>query len=128
MGGSLALGLGVIGIFLPVLPTTPFLLLAAACYVRSSKKLYRWLINHKVLGLYVRSFILYKAISLKAKIISIAALWLVIFSTVVFFVDPLWLRILLLGIAVSVSLYLLRFRTLTQDIIDEEEKRYSEGK
>ena len=69
--GSLSLALGVIGIFLPVLPTTPFLLLSAALYVRSSEKLYQWLINQKYLGTYIRNFREHHAIPLRAKIISI---------------------------------------------------------
>ena len=61
--GCISLGLGVIGMFLPVLPTTPFLLLSAGCFLRSSKSLYDWLLNHKHLGGYIRDFIEHKAIS-----------------------------------------------------------------
>ncbi|MEK9767049.1 MAG: YbaN family protein, partial [Thalassolituus sp.] len=51
--GWLSVALGFIGIFLPVLPTTPFLLLAAACFVRTSPKFYQWLIDHPRLGKYL---------------------------------------------------------------------------
>ena len=113
--GSLALFLGVLGIFLPVLPTTPFLLLSAACYMRSSERLYKWLIHHKVLGLYIRSYIEHRAVTVKAKVISISMLWLAILSSVIFFISLLWLRILLLLIACGVTLYLLSLKTLTEE-------------
>ena len=117
--GNLSLSLGVAGIFLPVLPTTPFLLLSAACYVRSSQRLYNWLIHHRILGLYIRSYIEYRAISIRAKGVSIFALWAVILSTVLFFVDLLWLRLLLLAVAVGVTFYLLTIRTLTDEMKSE---------
>ncbi len=113
--GSLALFLGILGIFLPVLPTTPFLLLSAACYMRSSERLYTWLIHHKVLGLYIRSYIEHRAVTVKAKVVSISMLWLAILSSVLFFISLLWLRILLLLIACGVTLYLLSLKTLTGD-------------
>ncbi len=117
--GNLSLFLGIAGIFLPVLPTTPFLLLSATCYVRSSEKLYVWLINHRVFGLYVRSYILYRAISLRAKIISILALWIVMLSTILFFISLLWLRVLLFCIGLGVTVYLVHFKTLTAAMMAE---------
>lgn len=122
VAGNCSLSLGIIGIFLPVLPTTPFLLLSAACYMKSSQKLYSWLINHKILGLYIRSYIKYKAISLRAKIISITALWSVMMSTIIFFITFLWLRILLVFIALGVTLYLIHFKTLTKEMLNSFEK------
>lgn len=69
--GTVSLALGIIGIFLPLLPTTPFLLLTAALYFRGSPRLYQWLLNHKCLGPYIRNFRENKAIPLRAKIISL---------------------------------------------------------
>ncbi|MBN2655752.1 MAG: YbaN family protein [Spirochaetales bacterium] len=120
--GNISLSLGIAGIFLPVLPTTPFLLLSAACYVRSSKKLYLWLIHHRFLGLYIRSFIQYKAISLRAKIISLSALWIVMLSTIFFFISFLWLRALLFCIGIGVTVYLMHYRTLTEEMKNEIKK------
>lgn len=74
--GSVALGLGVLGIFVPMFPTTPFLLLAAACYVRSSERAYRWLLDHERLGCYVRDFVSGKGIPLAAKRVAIATMWI----------------------------------------------------
>ncbi|MCF7929118.1 MAG: YbaN family protein [Spirochaetales bacterium] len=70
----LSLGLGVLGIFLPLLPTTPFLLVAAFFFVRSSDRMYTWLIGHPVLGRYIRDYLRYRAISRRAKIVSIASM------------------------------------------------------
>ena len=74
--GFLSLALGVAGIFLPVLPTTPFLLLSAALFFRSSPRAYQWLLNHKLLGPYIRDFRESRAIPLRAKILALSLLWL----------------------------------------------------
>lgn len=74
--GCLAVVLGILGIFLPLLPTTPFLLLAAACFFRSSPRLYNWLISHKRMGPYIRNFREHRAIPLKAKVISVSMVWI----------------------------------------------------
>ncbi|MBN2617094.1 MAG: YbaN family protein [Spirochaetales bacterium] len=124
IAGSLSLFLGILGILLPILPTTPFLLLSATCYLKSSKKLYLWLINHKILGLYIKSYIEYKAISIGAKVISIFTLWAVISSSIIFFVDIIHLKLFLLFIAISVTIYILNIKTLTSDMrIDIEGQR-----
>jgi hypothetical protein len=73
--GSVALAFGVLGIFVPMLPTTPFLLLAAACFVRSSERTYRWLLDHERLGCYVRDFVSGKGIPLAAKRVAIITMW-----------------------------------------------------
>ena len=88
--GTFFVGLGIIGIILPILPTTPFLLLATACYARSSEKFYNWLLNNKWVGKYIKNYREGKGISLKAKISVISLLWTVItFSA--FFVVPILL-------------------------------------
>ena len=74
--GFLSLALGLAGIFLPVLPTTPFLLLSAALFFRSSPSAYQWLMNHRLLGPYIRDFRESRAIPLRAKIIALSLLWL----------------------------------------------------
>ena len=119
IGGSISLALGVIGIFLPLLPTTCFLLLAAGCYVKSSEKLYNWLINHRILGLYIKSYIRHRAISKKTKIFSISLLWVTIMSSAIFFVSLVWVRILLVAIAVGVTIHLLMLKTLTREMMEE---------
>ena len=74
--GTVCVALGVIGITLPIFPTTPFLLVAAVCYMKSSKKFYNWLINHKILGKYVNDYMEKKGLTLKTKITFISFFWI----------------------------------------------------
>ena len=110
--GTLSIGLGIIGIIIPLLPTTPLLLLGAACYVKGSEKLYQLLLRNKWLGGYIEDFRTKKGISLKNKIISLSMLWLSIGSSLYFVITMLWHSILLVIIALAVSIYILSFKTL----------------
>lgn len=110
--GFISLGLGVAGMVLPVLPTTPFLLLSAACFMRGSVRLYTWLMNHKVLGEYIRNFREHKAIPLSVKISSVSLLWITMLISIFFVVDALVLRLLLAAIAVGVTVHILHYNTL----------------
>ena len=110
--GVLAIGLGTAGIFLPVLPSTPFFLLAAACFVRSSDRLYKWLISHKGFGPYLRNYREHRAITLPAKIVTLILLWGTIGYTI-FVMDALALRVLLLVIACGVTLHIVRLKTMS---------------
>jgi len=112
IAGTLFTGLGIIGIFVPILPTTPFLLLAIACYSKSSKTLYDWLINNKWLGNYIRNYIERKGIPLKLKVFVITLIWITIGSTIAFAVNTIAIRVILIIIAVSVSIYFLSRKTL----------------
>ena len=103
---------GTIGIFLPILPTTPFLLLAAACYARGSRRFYDWLLNNRWFGDYIRNYREKKGIPLKIKILSISFLWLTIGYSTFFIIDILFVRITLVLVAVAVSIYIIKFRTL----------------
>ncbi len=110
--GSLSLVLAVVGIFLPLLPTTPLLLLAAALYLRSSPRLYEWLLNHKYLGSYIRNFREYRAIPLRAKIVSVTLIWLTLLYCALWVVPQIWIKILLIGLAVALTIHILSFKTL----------------
>ncbi|NRA69846.1 MAG: YbaN family protein [Gammaproteobacteria bacterium] len=110
--GVTSLVFGIIGIVLPVLPTTPFLLLSAACFARSSDKFYQWLITHPWFGEYIQNYRSGRGIPLKVKIITICLLWLSIGSSVIWFVDFFWAKIIMILIALSVSCYLLTRPTL----------------
>lgn len=110
--GYVALGLGVAGIILPLLPTTPFLLLAAALFFKGSPRLYEWLLNQKHLGPYIRNFREHKAIPLRAKIISVSLVWITFLYGICFVIEHSWLRVLLITLAIAISLYILSFRTL----------------
>ena len=110
--GTLSLILGIIGIFLPLLPTTPFLLLTAALYVRSSPRLYNWLLHQKYLGNYIRNFRENKAIPLRAKVISLVLMWGTMLYCIFFLIPLLWVKILLGLIAAGVTYHILSFKTL----------------
>lgn len=105
--GTVLTGLGILGIFLPVLPTTPFMLLAAICYGRSSQRLYTWLLYNRWFGKYIRNYIQKKGIPLRVKVITIAILWVTIGTSAVFAVDSLILRVILAVIAIVVTIHLL---------------------
>ncbi|TLX57177.1 DUF454 domain-containing protein [Stutzerimonas nosocomialis] len=109
--GWLSVALGVIGIFLPVLPTTPFLLLAAACFVRSSRRFYLWLVGHKHLGPWIRDYLEGNGIPLKGKVYAIGLMWLSI-GLSCWLVPLFWARAFMLVSAVLVTLYILRQKTL----------------
>jgi len=117
--GSFFLGLGIIGIVIPLLPTTPFLLLAAACYARSSKRFYNWLLNNKLFGSYIRNYRDGKGIPLKVKLLSILFLWLTIGITTYFFVNLFLVRIILIIIAIGVTIHVLTIKTLKEEPVEE---------
>ena len=110
--GWLSVCLGVAGIFLPVLPTTPFLLLAAACFMRSSQRFYLWLVNHPKLGPWIADYLEGHGIPRKAKIYTLCLMWSSIALSCYLVPSP-WARIFMLTSAVCVSIYLLRLKTLT---------------
>ena len=125
--GILSVVLGMVGVFVPVLPTTPFLLLAAGCFMRSSPRLYNWLIHHKWFGDYIRHYREHRAVTLKSKIIALVMLWGVIGYTAFGVIDNWWIRGVLGVIAVGVTLHLLHLRTLTPEMLQSSQKRFEGG-
>ena len=109
--GWVSVLLGVIGIFLPVLPTTPFLLLAAACFMRSSARFYHWLVGHPQLGPWIHAYLDGQGIPLRGKVYAIGLMWLSI-GLSCYLVPMIWARGFMLTSAVLVSLYILRQKTL----------------
>ena len=108
----ISLGFGILGMFVPILPTTPFLLLSATLFAKSSDRYYRWLLNHKRFGTYIQDFREHKAIPIKIKILTIVTLWLTILISTIFAAKGiLWLQIMLVAIAVGVSIHILSFKT-----------------
>jgi len=104
--GTLSTGLGIIGIFVPILPTTPFLLLAAACYMRSSERFYQWLISNRIFGAYVRNYIEGRGMPVRTKIFTILLLWLTIGLTVTIGVQNTIVRIVLICVAIGVTTHI----------------------
>lgn len=110
--GWLSVAGGVLGIFLPLVPTVPFLLLAAACFARSSERFHRWLVEHGHLGSLVRDYLEGSGIPRRAKVTAIAMVWFSI-SLSAFLVPIRWVQLLLLIIAAAITWYLCYLPTLS---------------
>jgi hypothetical protein len=118
--GFCATGLAVLGIFLPLLPTVPLLLLAAACFARSSERFHHWLLNHRKLGPMIHCYLDGQGVPVRAKLTAIGLIWLSI-SISSFIVTLLWVKFLLFIIAFIVTLYLF-FLPSPQDCRNREER------
>ena len=113
--GILSVALGTVGIVVPLLPTTPLLLLAAACFVRSSDRLYGWLIGHRLFGSYILNYREHRAVTWQTKTFTLALLWIAIGYSAVAVVDSWVLRAILLVIALAVSVHVLSLKTLSRE-------------
>lgn len=112
VAGSISLGLGTLGIIVPVLPTTPFLLLAVACYMRSSERLLNWLLNNRWFGKYIRNYQEGKGIPKKTKILALSFLWVTIIYSTFFIVEEILIaQVALLLVAAGVTIHLIRTPT-----------------
>ena len=107
----ISLGLAILGIFLPVLPTTPLLLLAAFLFLRSNRRLYDWLMNHPRFGSYIKNFTMHKSIPLHVKIISVGTLWLTLLYCAIFVAEHWIFRAFFILIAVGVTIHILSYKT-----------------
>ena len=105
--GTLCVVLGVIGIFLPLMPTTVFLLLAAACYARSSERFHRKLVEHKWLGPYIQQR---RGLTMRQKATILTVLWVSLLATMTWSTDATWLRFVLAGVGIGVTLHVARLR------------------
>jgi len=116
VAGSVFVALGAIGLFLPLLPTTPLLLLAAACYARGSRRFYDWLLANRTFGPLIHEWRTYGSIPYRTKLSAIALMSLTLGISIAFFVEPAWLRLLLaaLGLGLAVWMYRLPSRDRTR--------------
>jgi len=110
--GTLALVLGVIGIFVPLLPTTPFVLLAAACYARSCERCHRWLVTHRWFGNFIRNWHEHHGVTRRQKASALSLLWAGIALSATFGTNSWWVRLMLVAIALCTTVYLVRLRTI----------------
>lgn len=108
MSGLLCVGLAILGVFLPVLPTVPFLLLAAACFARSSEKFHSWLLEHPQLGPMIGDYLAGQGIPLRAKITSIVLIWISISVSSLVLIQLFWIKAFLIAIGLCLTIYLLR--------------------
>jgi len=111
VAGTITFVLGAVGIVLPVLPTTPFLLLALGCYFRSSERMTRWMLTNRYFGKYIRNYKEGKGIPLKTKIFALTILWMAIGYSALFIIPILILQIILFAIAAGVTIHLTRLPT-----------------
>ncbi|MFI3247778.1 MAG: YbaN family protein [Rikenellaceae bacterium] len=110
--GVLSLILGTLGIFIPLLPTTPFLLLSAALFVRSSPRLYSWLIKNPVLGKYIRNYRENRSVPMRVKVTSLVMLWAsLLYCILAVVADRIYIQGLLLTIAILVSWHIISLGT-----------------
>ena len=106
--GTLFVVLGTVGIFLPIFPTTPFMLLAAACYARSSPRFYNWLLNNRLFGPTIHDWRQHRKISRKAKWTASSLIVMTLGISIIFVVDNPYLRLLMILIGLGVVTFLLR--------------------
>ena len=116
--GTICVVLGAIGIVLPLFPTTPLLLAAAACYYKSSERMHRWLLNNKWFGEYIRNYTEGKGLTKKTKITALTLLWATIIFSTIFMLHRLLppnlvlpLQLVMIAVAVAVSIHILRLPT-----------------
>jgi uncharacterized membrane protein YbaN (DUF454 family) len=122
--GLTCLGLGTIGMVLPILPTTPFLLAAAACFCKSSTKMYNWLLSNKWFGEYIRNYKEGRGLPMRTKITALIVLWATIGISAVFFLNRLLppqlvlpMQLIMLAVAVGVSVHVLRLPTFKKHVL-----------
>ena len=109
--GTVFVGLGVLGIFLPLMPTTVFLLMAAYCYSRSSDRFHNWLLNNRWLGKYIKNYRSGQGISARQKITTIAILWASISFSIWIVAASFWPTLILAAVAIGVTIHLLWIKT-----------------
>ena len=115
--GILAVALGTVGVFVPILPTTPFLLLAVACFARSSTRLERWLLGHRWFGPYLYAYREHRAMTSRHRALTLALLWAGLTYAAVAHAESWWLRGVLGAIGLGVTIHLLTLRTYTRAML-----------
>jgi uncharacterized membrane protein YbaN (DUF454 family) len=119
--GFACVGLGLLGIFLPLLPTTPFLLLAAACFARSSPRFHAWLLGNRTFGPLIHQWEKNRTIPRKTKWVAIALMSATLGASIVFFVKPLWLKGLLALFGLGLAIWLWRIPSTPPDAPQRDE-------
>jgi uncharacterized membrane protein YbaN (DUF454 family) len=116
--GTVCVALGVLGMFLPLLPTTVFLLMAAYCYSRSSERFHTWLLTNRLFGPYISNYKSGKGISVRQKVSTISILWLSIGASI-WLIGGFWITLLLLAIATAVTVHLLWIKTYRPEVASQ---------
>jgi uncharacterized protein len=120
--GLISLVIGGIGMVLPILPTTPFLLASAACFCKSSPRMYNWLLNNKWFGEYIKNYKEGRGLPMKTKITALTVLWITISFSAVFLLNRLLptqlvlpMQIIMVAVAIAVSIHILRLPTFKRN-------------
>jgi uncharacterized membrane protein YbaN (DUF454 family) len=111
IAGTITLVLGAVGVVLPILPTTPFLLISLACYLKSSERMTHWMLNNKYFGTYIRNYKEGKGIPMKTKLFAISILWITIAFSAIVLVPIFVVQIILIIVATTVTVHLVRLPT-----------------
>ncbi len=114
IAGTISLALGFLGIFLPLLPTTPFILLSCYCYMKSSERLYNWIVNHRVFGEYIYNYLTYRAIRQQARIGALLFLWVTLLISI-FSISNVHVKILLFAVGIGVTIHLFALKTMKEE-------------
>ena len=128
VSGVALVAIAMVGVVVPLLPTTPFLLLAAACFVRSSDRWYRWLIQHRFLGPYIRNYREYRGITRRAKVVTLLMLWAAVGFSAFTAIRSAVAAAALLAVAAAVSIYILRLNTVPADVVCDDESHTGAGR
>jgi len=113
--GTIALVIGAIGLFLPVIPTTPLLILAAACYYRGSDRLHNWILSSRWFGETIKNYQEGRGLTRDTKVRAISMMWAMILISAWFFVSNLFIRVAIICVAIGVTVYLARLPTLEKN-------------
>lgn len=120
--GWVFIGCAVVGLFLPLVPSVPFLLLAVFCFSRSSEKFHAWLVEHRHLGPLLKDYLVHGGISLKSKTCAVCAIW-ISFPISAWLVESVWAKVLLLTIAAAVTVYLVLIPTVPAPLAKKPKAR-----
>jgi len=127
--GTVSLIIGLIGIVVPGVPTTPFVLLTAGLYIKSSDRLYKSLVANRLIGTYIRDFYTLKGMTRRTKIQAIASMWLMIAISFIFFIATMWIRIAIITIGLAGTLVMgLVVKTVNINRRDSREAKGPEEK
>lgn len=121
--GTVCVGLGVLGMFLPLMPTTVFLLAAAYCYSRSSDRFHDWLLNNRWCGSYIRNYKSGKGMTAKQKLSTLLTLWASMALSIWLIGGRFWISLLLILIGAAITLHLVLLKTYRPDETQNSETR-----
>ena len=116
--GTVCVALGILGMFLPLMPTTVFLLMAAYCYSRSSERFHNWLLSNRLFGSYIKNYKSGKGISMRQKVSTLAMLWASIGVSIWLLGGGFWSTLILAAVAIGVTIHLVLLKTYKPEAVE----------